>query len=249
MIFNSIRTPVVFQQRRFKPGVLLWVFTAFFLPLFVSLGVWQLNRANEKEQLLQAESLTPMAFEQIDWQSPPLLRTFELSGKVQTNTIFLLDNKTRDGLFGYEAFALVSTDRGDIALSLGWLKGSADRNELPVVNLPIALSAAAVTIRQAPTNPLFGVEANYGHPNDKRIWITQTLTTDWLQPFAENKVLGFGQLQLAEELGLGPVVWQPVNMSPEKHRSYAMQWFGMAAALLGMFLYAGFARQKESKQK
>jgi cytochrome oxidase assembly protein ShyY1 len=38
-------------------------------------------------------------------------------------------------------------------------------------------------------------------------------------------------------------------MSPEKHRSYAMQWFGMAAALLGMFLYAGFARQKESKQK
>jgi cytochrome oxidase assembly protein ShyY1 len=31
-------------------------------------------------------------------------------------------------------------------------------------------------------------------------------------------------------------------MSPARHRGYALQWFTMAIALLGMFLYAGFKR-------
>lgn len=225
--------------------MLLWVFTAFFLPLFLSLGFWQLNRAVEKEQLLSATALSPLPLSEIDWQSPPLLRTFSLTGRVQSQTIFLLDNKTLNGQFGYEAFGLVSTDDGDIAVSLGWLQGSADRNQLPAISLPVALSNAAMVIRQPPTNPLFDVDTNYPHETDENVWIAQSLTTSWLESFSQNNVLGFAQLQRAEEFGVGPVVWQPVTMSPEKHRSYALQWFCMAAALFGMFLYAGLARHKK----
>ena len=34
--------------------------------------------------------------------------------------------------------------------------------------------------------------------------------------------------------------WPVVAMGPEKHLGYAVQWFAMAAALLGLFLYLGW---------
>ncbi len=33
--------------------------------------------------------------------------------------------------------------------------------------------------------------------------------------------------------------WQTINMLPEKHKAYAVQWFSMAAALVLMYLYFG----------
>ena len=52
------------------------------------------------------------------------------------------------------------------------------------------------------------------------------------------------QLKDANIYGVGPSVWQPSVMSVEKHWSYAMQWFGMSIALLGMFLYAGWQQKR-----
>ncbi|BBP67889.1 hypothetical protein PHLH5_54300 [Pseudomonas sp. Cab53] len=34
--------------------------------------------------------------------------------------------------------------------------------------------------------------------------------------------------------------WPVVSMGPEKHLGYAVQWFAMAAALFGLFLYLGW---------
>ena len=38
-------------RRRFRPGLPATLFTAFFLPLLLALGTWQLNRAGEKRAL------------------------------------------------------------------------------------------------------------------------------------------------------------------------------------------------------
>ena len=39
------------HRRRFAPGWPLWVFTLSLLPLLLGLGTWQLQRAEQKQQL------------------------------------------------------------------------------------------------------------------------------------------------------------------------------------------------------
>jgi cytochrome oxidase assembly protein ShyY1 len=36
-------------------------------------------------------------------------------------------------------------------------------------------------------------------------------------------------------------------MGPEMHLGYAVQWFAMAVALFGLFLYLGYRNAKEKK--
>jgi surfeit locus 1 family protein len=40
----------------------------------------------------------------------------------------------------------------------------------------------------------------------------------------------------AGESGALSVDWQVVNMSPQKHQGYAVQWFAMAAVLFGFYI-------------
>ncbi|MFM7783845.1 MAG: SURF1 family protein, partial [Gammaproteobacteria bacterium] len=43
----------------------------------------------------------------------------------------------------------------------------------------------------------------------------------------------------AGQAGFSEAEWPRVNISPEKHRAYAAQWFGMALALLLVFVFGG----------
>ena len=185
--------------------------------------------------------------EAIDWQVPPLYSEVMLTSTGMADPIFLLDNKTYSGQVGYEVFQLHNSENGILAVSLGWVAGSADRRQLPTMVLPTSLQTQKVTVRPAPTNPLFGVDANSQHDADARIWIVQSLSTDWLSQISNKAVVGFVQLNDSEAFGVGPVVWQASVMSPTKHRGYAFQWFRMAIALLGMFIYAGVKGGKASK--
>lgn len=215
------------------------MFVVIFLPLFVSLGVWQLNRATEKEQMLNVRQ-QPVELTEVNALQPPLYRTSQISAPLSSEPLFLLDNRTHDGQFGYEVFALAQTPSGHVAVSLGWVAGSADRTKLPSVSVPVALAGQTVTWRRAPANALLGVDANSRHSQSKDTWIVQALTRDWIESITGQSVLGFAQLNDAEATGVGPVIWQATVMSPTKHRAYAVQWFCMAAALLAMFVYAGF---------
>jgi cytochrome oxidase assembly protein ShyY1 len=241
MIFNNIRSPETFA---FKPGRLLWFFVVFFLPLFISLGVWQLNRAEQKEQQIEDSQGPVLKADSVDWQTPPYYRDVRFSGNVKSDVVFLLDNKTHNGQFGYEVFAPLAVSDDYFLVSLGWVKGNADRSILPELRLPETLTNAVAVIRPSPTNPIFGVEANLQHSNDSNVWVVQSLTKPWLKQVLALPISGFLQLTETEMNGIGPSVWQPSVMSPAKHKGYALQWFSMAVALLGMFLYAGFKRQK-----
>ncbi|WP_196158917.1 SURF1 family protein [Reinekea sp. G2M2-21] len=243
MNFNSIRSPEQsLPSARFKPGRLLWAFVVFFLPLFISLGVWQLNRAVQKEQLLAERNSPVLVGDAINWQALPLYRDIQFTGNAAAALPFLLDNKTHNGQFGYEVFQLYRHDASVLVVSLGWVAGSADRTQLPVIEVPTTLTQQPLTLRPEPVNPLFDVDTNPPPSAPSGVWIVQGLTADWISRVTGYNVLGFAQLHNSDVFGVGPVVWQPTVMSPARHRGYALQWFTMAIALLGMFLYAGFKR-------
>jgi|TARA_B110000503_G_scaffold142637_1_gene240112 surfeit locus 1 family protein len=230
------------QPGRFQPGLWLWVFTACLLPLFIVLGSWQLTRAAQKSQLLALGQADVLTFDQVDWQAVPLYRDVVVTGQFSKRMVFLLDNQTRAGQFGYEAWSLVSTPAGHLAVSLGWLAGDYDRSQLPVIELPLGLASGRVTLRLAPKNALFDVDSNLDRPSAMNRWVVQGLSADWLEAQLGVPVIAFGQLVDSAEQGLGPNIWQPSVMTPAKHLAYAIQWFSMAVVLLCMFLYAGFKK-------
>jgi cytochrome oxidase assembly protein ShyY1 len=241
MILNNIRSPKILNLRRsFRPGILLCLFVSVFLPLFVSLGFWQLNRAQQKDQLLALGEGASLVASDINWSEPPLYRETVVTGTLLDEPIFLLDNKTNNGVFGYEVFSLLNAEEEYFLISLGWVAGSLDRSIVPRLEIPLDITNQSVTIRPAPKNPVFGIDANIAHETNSNIWVVQTLTPNWLESVAGFPVSGFLQLNSPDIAGVGPGVWQPSVMSPAKHRGYALQWFSMAVALLGMFLYAGF---------
>lgn len=223
----------------FKPGKKLWAFTLIFLPTFIILGNWQLNRANEKDQMLAQARGSVLLFDDVNWSEGALYRDVLISGQYLDQHLFFLDNKTFNGQFGYEVWRAIKTPKGSVLVSLGWVPGSTDRAELPTLTLTERIDNARVTVRLAPINPVFDVDANSLHPNDENVWIVQSLSAPWVEAIINDSVLGFTQLVDSEQLGLGPNIWQPSVMTPLKHRGYAVQWFAMAIALFGMFIYAG----------
>ncbi len=223
----------------FKPGVWLTGFVAVFLPLFVALGMWQLNRAEQKTQIearmeagrSQVESL-PVSGDLTAYQH------YRVPGRLVPDRLWLLDNRTHQGRVGYEVWVPLVTDHGWFLASLGWVEGTGRRDRLPDVRVP-----RGERRWRAESRPL----------TDAIVLEETPLSDTWpqvvqrIQPAAMAQVMERepprGLLQLtANQPGVGPVIWTPAVMSAQQHRGYAVQWFAMALALLGMYGYAGWRR-------
>jgi len=219
----------------FRPGWLLTVFVAVFLPVFVSLGVWQLNRAEQKSQL----SASIEAGRQVELlpsgASPQLYQHYQLTGQLDGDHLWLLDNRTYQGRAGYEVWAPMVTDDGWYLASAGWVAATASRSRLPQIELPEASRpwlAQARPLSQAVVLADSDIERHWPQ-------VVQSIDPDVMaEQLGQAKPLGLLQLSPGQA-GVGPVIWTPIVMTVERHRGYALQWFAMAVALLLMYLYAG----------
>lgn len=236
---------VVWKQ--FKPGKLLTLFFLVFFTLFVLLGTWQLNRAKEKTQLA---ILVNESARQFTAELPVLpYVSYRIAGRFLPEPVFYMDNRTLEGQAGYEIWAFFETNEGTWLVSTGWLAGQELRSQLPEPNLSQLFMALEIIVRPDSENPMYGVEANQKASDSSSAWLVQSLNKEWLNTTWPNQaLLGLAQMKDPQLYGVGPSVWQPSVMTVEKHQGYALQWFGMSMALLGMFLYAGFAKKEQNNK-
>ena len=69
-----------------------------------------------------------------------------LRGTFVPGALLLLDNRTREGRFGYEALGVVALASGGYALAnRGWVAGDPARRALPEVARPIMLRIMTTT--------------------------------------------------------------------------------------------------------
>lgn len=221
---------------KFTPGWLLTIFVAFFLPLFVYLGFWQLDRAQEKAEL-EAQILAGQQSIQAVPEQGELIayQRYRLSGRLSADFAWLLDNRTLHGQAGYELWVPLVTDQGWYLASLGWFAAGPSRQVLPELLIP---ERHQDWIGQ-------------GRPLSRQFVLADTpLVDQWpqviqaLEPEGMAAMMGLeapqGLVQLeAGQPGVGYVIWQPSVVSQDRHRGYAVQWFAMALALALMYLYAG----------
>jgi cytochrome oxidase assembly protein ShyY1 len=222
-----------------------WKLTLLYLlllPVLVRLGFWQLSKEVEKRELLavydsrQQEAPVPLAA--LDAAADDLqYRQVSFTGYPDNAHVFLLDNRTYKGRVGYEVLQAVRTDAGAVVfINRGWAAQGATRADLPVIApLPEVLELRGSVYVPVGEQAVLGAALmDSGWP--KVIEVLAPARMHTVAALAGRRVPY--TVRVAEGVN-GALVryWPVVNLSPETHRGYAVQWFAMALALTLLYLY------------
>lgn len=221
----------------------LTLFTALLFPVLVSLGFWQLEREAEKQALQQMyasrQSEAPTELTQLDTAQDLQYRQVLLGGSWDNAHVFLLDNRIYQGQVGFEVLVPMHTPDGTVVfINRGWIPQGAYRDQLPAVELIEGDSLVHGSI-YVPVGEQFvlGAEQTEGAwPRVIQAPVPATLAT--LAGYgADTRIFPY-TVRLGEGApGALTRYWPVISTTPEKHRAYAVQWFAMAAVLLGLYLY------------
>jgi surfeit locus 1 family protein len=227
--------------RVFAPRWFTSLVTLVLLILLVNLGRWQLHRADEKRALFTAFAAGSDTTQAIAADTAPLPRYqhARATGRYDSAHQFLLDSMiAHDGRVGYfviTPFQLL--DGAWLLVNRGWVPPAADRDEHPDVavdqNLRVLRGRADLLPRPgirmgtlSALQPPFPIVANY--PTFAQIVAVLGHDT-WSR--AAPLVL----LDAREPQGYLRA-WQAPGFAPQRHIAYAVQWFGLAAALAVIYV-------------
>ncbi len=230
--------------RRFAPTPGFSLLALAGLVLFVSLGRWQLDRAEEKGALLEAFARGEERVQDLPAGLAPVARYQRLraQGRYDPARQFLLDNMTYDGRAGYRVLTPLELPDGRIlVVDRGFVPGSGDRRRLPEIG--VQDTPREVTGR-ADTLPRPGIEleapASSGWPRIVSFPRIEQLGADLGRPV-------FPQVLLLDPDRPDGYVreWAPATLGPQRHIGYAVQWFCFAAVVCILWVVLSF-RSKES---
>jgi len=232
--------------RRFRPGVLPTLVVLALLPVLVSLGFWQLGRAEEKRQLLALDAqhrlADPVPGTQLEGLQNPAFRRVVLQGKFDADHSLILDNRQRDGHVGIELLQpFRDLESGQwLLVNRGWLPWQ-DRRTPPHFDTPTQAIRLVAWV-YVPPGATYQLSADPpGQP-----WPRLVTALDPGALWTELGRQGYGhEVRLEPGPAAYRLGWQVVSMGPEKHVGYAVQWFAMSLTLLGLYLYLGLHNKKE----
>lgn len=234
----------------FRPGLLPSLLVLALLPMLLWLGFWQLQRADEKRVLLAAEQAqrlaAPLSIDALPAHADLAYLRVRLQGRFDGQHSLLLDNRTRDGRAGVELLQPFHDQASDrwLLVNRGWLPWP-DRRIPPSFSTPEAPLGLTAWVYVSP-GKAFQLQADLPAGAWPRLVTAVEPGALWQQ---------LGRPGLDFEVRLEPgsaafrVDWPVVAMSPEKHLGYAVQWFALAAALLGLFIYLGLHNAWETRHE
>ena len=222
-----------------RPAGKLWILAIIVIALFCRAGVWQLDRAEQKQAMLaQSEKVLaerkplplsaagdPARKTAYDWAAG--------EGRFAPGPAVLLDNQSRGdraGIRVYRVFLPAST-AAPLLVELGWLPLPGDR-KLPVIENPAGPMRVAGLLAPPPSPGIAGSQATpQADGSLLAIGLDRTELADVLKmPTLAPRVL---KLDPALKLGYArDLDILPNTLSPERHLGYAVQWFGLALAVL-----------------
>lgn len=219
----------------------LMIFTGAFLPLLVGLGVWQLNRAEEKQAILEQWQ---QEARNLDW--PELVANGLEKGRPVTVTglyddrSWLLDNRTRDGIAGYEVLTAFHPLQGPpVLVNRGWVAAPRTRNELPDVTPPEGIFSLTGRLSEYPEPPVLSGRSLPADGWPRRV---QMLPGPVARAEVANLPEAIIRLQDDKQPGAYRADWAPDLMGPQTHYGYATQWFALAMVLTILSVVASYRK-------
>lgn len=225
------------------------IFTLLVFTALVKLGLWQTDRAIEKEQrLLKIEKLThqqALSIDEVLSLSIENINDFpvQITGEFEPNILFLLDNQTNNGRLGYRVYQVLNTELHAILVNLGWVQGSINRNELPDVSTIVGQRTFKGHVRLIEKGIVLTEQTYNSVTWPLRV---QQIDLEKFSDITDKQLLPF-VVYVAETEEVGYTKnWQPIVMPPEKHRAYAFQWFSLSIAWVLLMLWASIKFNKQN---
>lgn len=234
-------------SRIFAPRLFTSALTLVLLVGLVSLGRWQLRRADQKRALYDEFDKGADATRTLDLRTPPLPRYqhVETQGSYDPSRQLLIDNMTdangHAGYFVITPFAMVQG--GWLLVNRGWVPLGVSRAELPAVGVGNELRTVRGRADHLPTpgikvgqravlQPPYPVVANFPSRTEIETLVHER---DWS---AATDVL----LLDADQPDGYVRQWQAPGFPPMRHIAYAVQWFGLAVALAVIYVVTNLRR-------
>jgi surfeit locus 1 family protein len=233
---------------QFRPGWAATLAVAVLLPLFASLGVWQLHRADEKTLLMrqreQRQAEPVLRADSPGWASAEnRYRRVELKGDWDSQHQILLDNQIYKQQAGYQVLTPLRIEGSSdaVLVNRGWIPVGVDRHRLPEIGLleKTAHIEGVLDLFPGVGFKLKGAEI----PTQGWPAVAQLLDAAVLSDRLGYRLLPY-QVLLAPDAPAGYARdWKQASLNPEKNQGYALQWFGFALALSVLYLWYGVKRK------
>ena len=230
-------------MRRLRPTFLISFSAIAVTATFLSLGSWQLERAElrrAQDELKQERAqLSPVYITSFPEDSLEELadRRVRLRGRYLPRQ-FLLDNQIHNKRPGYHVLSPfeLSTYQQIVLINRGWVPAGTDRSRLPPVPLP---AETGIQVEGKIYLPQANPFTDEDHLLEGRRWpqVIQDIDYARLAERLAELSLVPATVRLGETQPHGFMrAWPGPPMSAEKHTAYAVQWFAMAGAVIILFL-------------
>ena len=233
-------------SRIFAPRAFTTLLTIVLIALLISLGRWQLRRAEEKRALFESFAAGADAIRAIDAATPPLRRYqhLEATGHYDQERQILIDNMVDAGRAGYfvvTPFALAGG--GWVLVNRGWVPLGSSRAARPAI--PVSGDARWVRGR-ADNMPSPGIQMG----TKAALAPPYPVVASFPSRGEVANLLGESSWAAAAEMVLldpgepdGYVRhWAAPGFPPMRHIGYAVQWFALAFTLAVIYVATNLRR-------
>lgn len=248
---------VIFGKWCFNPGLITSLLALIFFSLFVSLGFWQLDRAEYKRTLyaefenkqsssaldLNHENTKSSDKEEIIW------RHVTASGVFMEQYQILLDNQVEKGQAGYYVYTPFKLKQSEhvVLVNRGWLSTGNDRTESPALIITNDLVNIMGVAKEEPKTGLL-LKNMPPEQMDKDVYRVQRLNIDEVAELTKTKLLPYiVRLEPDSEHGYRKK-WRLPGSGVSTHNGYAFQWFAFATVLLIIYLALNIKNKHKTGQ-
>lgn len=229
------------KERRWQLNWRLMIFAGVFLPLLIGLGLWQLDRAGQKQRMLDSwkQEALNLSWPQLVARGLDSGRPVVLTGRYGQQT-WLLDNRTRDGSSGYEVITAFYPVKGPpVLVNRGWVKAPRTRDQLPEIATPESLNELSGRLSEYPVPPVLASSTDVQRGWPRRV---QSLPASVAKKDVSGLPGAMVKLADKDQPGAFRADWAPDIMGPQTHYGYAIQWFALAAALTILTVVASYRK-------
>lgn len=214
--------------------------------VFIDLGVWQLQRAEQKRQFFaafeqsgRADALTVLLSD--DAAAAARFRGLRLRGHYDGAHQILLDARVSNDQAGYEVLTPFASAGGAILVNRGWIAASSERSRLPDVAITDDDREVSGRISMLPA-PAWRMSR--GAKDTDGTWPRRLLfpTAAEISAAVGYPLHNYQLLLGAREPNGYLRDWRPAVMHPEQHLAYAVQWFALAVTLIVLYVAVNLKR-------